>query len=140
MAKEHSWGQKSQVCRASLRPELQLFADRLLERYEGDLSIIWGHRGQKAQHQAFITKKSRVDWPNSKHNKVPSDALDIVPYPIDWDDHAAFYRLHEVAVEVAEELGFIIIWGGDWDNDGDYSDQTFNDLAHYQWGGFLEKK
>lgn len=49
-------------------------------------SIICGHRGQGAQEQAFISGKSMLQWPRSKHNKTPSEAVDVMPWPIDWND------------------------------------------------------
>ena len=33
---------------------------------------------------------------------------------------------------VAEDLGIAIPWGGDWDGDGDFSDQRFHDLPHFE--------
>ena len=33
---------------------------------------------------------------------------------------------------VAEQLGIKIRWGGDWDSDFDFKDQTFNDLVHFE--------
>jgi len=47
-----------------------------------DCSILEGHRGQAEQHRDFMTGKSKVDWPNGKHNKMPSKAVDAMPYPI----------------------------------------------------------
>ena len=42
-----------------------------------DCSIIEGHRGQAEQHRAYMTGKSKVDWPKGKHNTLPSKAVDM---------------------------------------------------------------
>jgi hypothetical protein len=33
---------------------------------------------------------------------------------------------------IAQEEGFHIRWGGDWDGDGDLTDQQFDDLFHIE--------
>lgn len=97
-----------------------------------DCSILVGHRGQEEQTQAFISKKSKLAWPNSKHNKTPSLAVDVAPYPIDWNDRGRFYFFAGVVKGVAASKGIKIRWGGDWDGDNDFKDQTFDDLVHFE--------
>jgi len=47
---------------------------------DDDCTIICGYRGKGAQELAFMTNKSQVHWPNSRHNKKPSLAVDVAPY------------------------------------------------------------
>lgn len=51
-----------------------------------DHTILEGHRGQEAQHAAFVKGASKLDWPNGNHNAYPSEAADATPYPIDFAD------------------------------------------------------
>lgn len=81
---------------------------------EMDISILCGHRGEDAQNQAYYDGKSGVKWPDSWHNKVPSRAVDIAPYPIDWEDIGRFKAMGELAKAIAAEEGIRIRWGGDW--------------------------
>ena len=37
--------------------------------------------------------RSKLSWLESKHNCEPSRAVDIAPYPIDWDDRERFSHL-----------------------------------------------
>ena len=105
-----------------------------------DNSILEGFRGEELQHKYFLEKKSKLDWPNGNHNKNPSQAVDSVPYPIDWtkvtkDDKWAINAMCEYAgfvLGVAAMMEIPIRWGGDWDGDGDLSDQQFHDLPHYE--------
>jgi peptidoglycan L-alanyl-D-glutamate endopeptidase CwlK len=93
---------------------------------ETDFSVICGHRGEKEQNEAFSTGHSKLKWPKSKHNVSPSMAVDVVPYPIDWDDISRFKALADVVkkhwsdIPKAEKLGYELQWGGDWDGFKDY--------------------
>ena len=42
-----------------------------------DCTIITGFRNEETQEKSFNTKKSKLDWPKSKHNKLPSLAVTI---------------------------------------------------------------
>lgn len=89
-----------------------------------DFTILCGHRGEEEQTKAFISGTSTVTWPNSNHNKTPSKAVDIAPYPIDWDDITRFNRLATYIFKAAMLEGVEIHWGGHWRN--------FKDYPHYE--------
>jgi peptidoglycan L-alanyl-D-glutamate endopeptidase CwlK len=89
-----------------------------------DISILCGHRGEEEQNKAFNEGKSKVRFPFSKHNKTPSLAVDIAPYPIDWSDIQRFKDLAEIVKECAEKLDISVEWGGDW--------VKFKDYPHWQ--------
>lgn len=104
-----------------------------------DCTIITGHRTEEVQDEKYIAGESQVEWPNSKHNSLPSMAVDVSPYPVpdnwgadDWKDLVKFYELKAVVFFVAARRGVKIRWGGDWDMDGDYKDNTFDDLIHFE--------
>lgn len=97
-----------------------------------DVTILWGHRQGREQNQLFKAGKSKVLYPNSKHNSTPSKAIDVAPYPINWKDLFSFYYLGGLVKGIALERGIGIRWGGDWDSDNDFNDQTFNDLCHFE--------
>ena len=79
-----------------------------------DVTILEGHRTQDKQQKAFEEGKSRAMWPMSKHNKYPSNAVDVAPYPIDWDDRERFFRLAGLVQGIASQMGIEVNWGGDW--------------------------
>lgn len=111
-------------------PDLQLLAREVIKIK--DCTVIFGHRDEADQNRAFDEGKSKVKWPGSKHNKLPSDALDLAPWPLDWRDWKSFYFLGGIVMAKAHDLGIPIRWGGDWDGDGDLKDQNFYDLAHFE--------
>ena len=109
---------------------LQRIMDEVIEII--DCEILEGHRGKELQDLYFSQGKSKLQFPESKHNQNPSIAIDIAPYPIDWNDKSRFYFLAGVVKGVAYNQGIKIRWGGDWDSDNDFKDQTFFDLPHFE--------
>lgn len=112
-------------------PELQRLFKKVLERV--DCSILTGYRGERAQNSLFRQGKSKLQFPNSNHNVRPSKAVDVAPYPIpkDWDARQFYYFAGQVQT-IADQMKIKVRWGGDWDGDGDVTDQTFNDLVHWE--------
>ena len=105
-------------------------ADEQLQRLfkevikEIDCVVICGHRGKASQNKAYYSGHSKLKFPQSKHNKMPSMAVDVCPYPINWNDITSFKILGRVVKRKAKELGISISWGGDW--------RSFKDYPHYQ--------
>lgn len=100
-----------------------------------DFSIIEGHRPKETQDRYFNDGKSKVQWPNSKHNIMPSKAGDAAPYvngTISWNKQHCCV-LAGVILAAAAELGIRVRWGGNWDMDNEpITDQDFQDLVHYE--------
>ncbi len=97
-----------------------------------DFSVLESFRDQETQNAMFRDGKSKLRWPDSKHNRRPSLAADIAPYPIDWNDIRRFDRLSGVIFGIAHSLKIQVRWGGDWDRDWDLFDNRFNDLPHFE--------
>lgn len=97
-----------------------------------DHSILEGHRNEEKQGDMFHKNLSKLEWPNSKHNAMPSKAIDVAPYPIDWNDIPRFTQLVGAYKGVALMLGYEIRCGCDWDGDGDIRDQSFMDYPHIE--------
>ena len=97
-----------------------------------DCSVIEGRRSRERQDELYRTGFSRVQYPNSRHNPKPSMAVDVSPYPIDWNDRERFVAFGSFVRGVAYKMGVEIRWGGDWDGDFDLKDQTFMDLVHFE--------
>jgi peptidoglycan L-alanyl-D-glutamate endopeptidase CwlK len=96
-----------------------------------DFTVLCGHRNEDEQEESFRLGRSKVHWPASKHNSLPSTAVDIAPYPIDWNDHKTFSRLFGYVERIAHEQGVSVRWGGDWDGDW-RSNDSFVDLPHIE--------
>lgn len=100
-----------------------------------DCTIIEGHREKEKQDRYFAEGKSKVNFPDGKHNKTPSQALDACPWvngSLSWDTRHCIY-LAGIVTGVAEMMGIKIRWGGDWDMDREpITDQEFQDLVHFE--------
>lgn len=97
-----------------------------------DITILDGHRSEERQNRLYKTGKSKKEYPNSKHNVYPSEAIDVAPYPIDWNDLYRFYYMAGIIKACANESSIGIRWGGDWDSDNDFNDQQLMDLVHFE--------
>ena len=89
---------------------LDKLLDEIIKIY--DITILFGYRDEKEQNEAFEKGNSTKRWPDSKHNKFPSKAFDIAPYPIDWKDMERFYFLGGLVLGLAEKLNIPIRWAG----------------------------
>jgi len=98
-----------------------------------DHTVLCGHRSELDQNDAYREGRSKLKFPSSKHNSFPSHAIDVAPYPIDWNDTYRFYYFAGYVQRVAHELGVLIRYGGDWDGDTRAKgDQSFFDLVHFE--------
>lgn len=66
---------------------------------------------------------------------MPSNAVDIAPYPIDWNDRERFTYLAGHVKMAAHMLGIKVTWGGDWNNNNEVKDNNFDDLPHFELTG-----
>lgn len=110
--------------------DLQRLFDRVVEHF--DCSVLCGYRGEQEQNELFRTGKSQLKYPESKHNKSISQAIDVAPYPINWSDRERFYYFAGFVQGVASLMNIKIRSGADWDMDTMVDDQTFFDLVHFE--------
>ena len=96
-----------------------------------DVTIIEGVRSSERQEKLLKQGATKVKY--SKH--MEGKAVDLAPYPIDWDDLERFYYMGGMIRGIGKELGINVRWGGDWDGDGNIRDQSFNDLVHVEIKG-----
>lgn len=100
-----------------------------------DITVIQGHRSEKEQNEAYKAGKSKLKYPKSKHNSDPSRAVDIAPWvggQIPWENEKYFYFMAGIVFTVSEDLGINIRWGGNWNSNENFDDQSFDDLVHFE--------
>jgi len=129
------------------RLELQEIFEMVAEEY--DIRILEGVRSWAKQQEMMEQGRTTKLPGESKHNppKLPdgtedegwlSDAVDAVPYPIDWADARRFIYQAGLVIGVGRALGYNIRWGGNWDEDQVIiDDQNFDDLPHFEYVGRL---
>lgn len=103
-----------------------------------DFAIVEGFRPRSKQDEYYYgnPQRSKVPWPNSKHNVQPmAMAVDAVPYVA---GALSYNKMHccvlaGVVLAMAAKLGVDIRWGGNWDMDLEpITDQDFQDLVHFE--------
>jgi peptidoglycan L-alanyl-D-glutamate endopeptidase CwlK len=95
-----------------------------------DISLIEGKRSRK--RQAELLKIGATKTLNSKH--LTGKAVDFAPYHdgIDWNNRENFIYNAGVIYGIATQKGIPVRWGGDWNENGDLSDNDFDDLCHIE--------
>lgn len=126
----YSFGKSSRKKLETCHPKIQEILNEAIKYV--DFSVICGHRSKEEQEDAYHSGMSKVRFPNSKHNKYPSMAVDVAPYPIDWANTERFAFLQGVILGIAMQKGIKIRSGIDWDGDGDITDHSFMDYPHLE--------
>ena len=131
-----NFSEKSKERLSTCHPELQRLMNEVIKEY--DFSIICGYRNEEDQNIAYKNGKSKLQYPNSNHNTIPTLAVDIAPYIPQredknaWKDARYFHILSGFVLCTANRLGIKIRWGGDWNSNFYLEDQDFNDLPHFE--------
>jgi len=97
-----------------------------------DCSVLEGHRDKDRQNKLYKEGKTKVRYPNGRHNKLPSMACDVVPYPIDWNDRERFHLFAGFVLGIANQMGVELRWGGDWNRNWEVDDNKFDDFPHFE--------
>ena len=124
------FGSRSRKNLETCDEDLQALFSEVIKYF--DCTVIQGHRGKEEQNKYFDEGKSKVKYPNGRHNASPSNAVDVVPYPIDWEDTDRMYYFAGFVKGVAANIGIPIRWCGDWNDNTEVKDTNFKDLPHFE--------
>ena len=124
------FGRKSKERLSTCDDKLQKLFNEVIKYV--DCSILEGHRGKDRQNKLYEEGKTKVKYPNGRHNRQPSSAVDVTPYPVDWEDRERQTLFAGFVIGVANQMGMNIRWGGDWDQDFQVVDNRFDDFPHFE--------
>ena len=105
---------------SGVHPDLVAVVKLAITITEQDFTVIEGVRNINRQRELFKAGKSTTM--NSRH--ITGHAVDMVPWPVDWNDLERFEVMSEAMKAAAEELDIPIVWGGDW--------KSFYDAPHFE--------
>lgn len=118
----------------AVHQDLQMLFSEVIKSF--DCTVISGIRTQEEQQRLYAQGRSEpgniithMDGVLKRSKHQGGLAVDIVPYPIDWNDHERFRQFGWYVKGIAKTLkryGAIendIKWGGDW---------KWKDLPHWQ--------
>ena len=138
----NKWGKKSLRHYQTLDDDLKLLADEVLKVH--DCSVLQGYRDKETQDRYFLNGTSSVRYPFSKHNRMPSMAIDLAPYipgedPYDMERVLFFAG---IVLGIANKLyaegamAHKVKWGGTWRYSLDapfaFDEDRFFDGVHFQ--------
>ena len=124
------FGKRSKANLATCEPELQKLFNEVIKHV--DCSVTEGHRTKERQDKMYEEGKSKAKYPQSRHNSSPSQAADVTPYPVDYDDRERQTLFAGLVLGIAKGMDIDITWGGDWDNDFEVNDNKFDDFPHFE--------
>jgi peptidoglycan LD-endopeptidase CwlK len=113
-------GTRSMQNLSGVHPDLVAVVKLAITITEQDFTVIEGIRSINRQRE--LVKKGASTTMNSRH--ITGHAVDMVPWPVDWNDLERFEIMSEAMKAAAEELEVPIVWGGDW--------KSFYDAPHFE--------
>ena len=116
----YNLGKRSLQSLSGVHPDMVAVVKRAIEITEQDFTVIEGIRNINRQRELYKAGKSTTM--NSRH--ITGHAVDMVPWPVDWNDLERFEVMSEAMKTAAEELDIPIVWGGDW--------KSFYDAPHFE--------
>lgn len=137
-----AFSKKSKVMLEQCHPDIQKVMNEAIKII--DFSITEGARTKEKQLEYYKAGKSKTL--NSKHlpkycneiGKECSFAVDLLPYPADWNDRERFCLLAGIVLGMAKllkdqgKIKSTIRWGGDWSMNNITKDESFSDLPHFE--------
>ncbi|MBE16539.1 MAG: hypothetical protein Unbinned6354contig1000_28 [Prokaryotic dsDNA virus sp.] len=105
-----------------------------------DIGVVCGHRPISVQMS--LMEQGLTKTLDSKHCRLPSHAVDLMIYvagfgyvteKTDPEKYRQYYgRLAGILETYCHHHGLHFRWGGDWDKDDSFNDQSFDDLVHFE--------
>ncbi|MFU2079364.1 M15 family metallopeptidase [Avibacterium endocarditidis] len=122
------FSQRSEESLKGVHKDLVKVVRRALQLSAVDFTVIEGVRSKAKQKRLFAQGASKTM--HSRH--LTGHAVDLVPYPLDWQDKARFQKISQAMFHAAKELNIPIRWGGDWNQNGKTEDERFYDGPHFE--------
>ena len=108
---------------------------RAIEISEVDFTVMEGVRTMERQRELYAQGRTApgkiVTW-TMKSRHIEGKAVDLVPYPLDWNDLEKFNKIKDAMFQAARELDVNLRWGADWDGDGNYREKGEYDSPHFE--------
>ena len=113
-------GKRSKERLEGVHPDLVAVVERAITISNVDFTVLEGVRTRERQKELFAKGASKTM--NSRH--ITGHAVDLAPWPIDWNDLGRFRIMSEAVKMASVELEVPVTWGGDW--------RSFYDGPHFE--------
>lgn len=142
MAKmSYSLSQRSISNLRQVHPDLVSVVELAIQITGQDFIVIEGVRTQERQDELWAQGRTKpgpiVTWTkDASSHGIGKDgyghAVDICPFPVDWNDLSKFDAIYVAMMAAAQELGVRLRYGGDWDMDGKLRERGETDSPHFE--------
>lgn len=123
----YKFGKQSLDRMEGVHPLLRECAERALSYGILDLTVVPYGGLRTIEDQRELVAKGASKTLNSLHRVQSSGfghAIDLAPYPVNWNDLFRFALMGSLMFRAAGEIGMPLEWGGHW--------RTFKDYPHFQ--------
>lgn len=149
-------GSRSKAKLEGVHPKLVKVVELAITLTKQDFMVLEGARSQNRQWELYAQGRTigemravgapmsvlaqpampKVTWV-TKSNHMPKPdgfghAVDLVPYPVDWNDLDKFTAIKNAMFEAARRLDTKLRWGADWDCDGKPREKGETDNPHFE--------
>ena len=133
-------GAQSRARLRGVHPDLIKVVELAITLSRVDFMVLEGVRTKARQLELYAQGRTKpgpvVTWTKTSNHFVKADghglAVDLCPYPVDWDDLTKFDAIAAAMFEAAKRLGIAIRWGADWDRDGKPRERGETDSPHFE--------
>lgn len=134
-------GARSLARLEGVHPDMIKVITRAAALSSQDFTVLEGVRTPARQKELYAQGRTKpgpkVTWVmTSNHFVNPKTgyghAVDLCPFPIDWNTPTKFEAIAKVMFAAAHELGIPIRWGADWDRDGKPRERGESDSPHFE--------
>lgn len=135
-------GKKSMDKLKGVHPNLVKILERAIQLSSQDFTVLEGVRTPARQAELYAQGRTKpgniVTWTLKSNHFIKADgygyAVDLCPWPIDWNTISKFDAIADAMFKASEELGIPLRWGADWDQDGNPRERGETDSPHFELG------
>lgn len=148
-------GRRSLDRLAGIHPDLASVVKRAIELTTQDFSVLEGVRSDARQRELYGQGRTaaelravgvdpalakpgmdQVTWTLKSNHFKQADgyghAVDLVPYPLDWNTLAKFDAIADAMMKAAAEFGLRLRHGADWNQNGKRREKGESDNPHWE--------
>lgn len=137
----YSLGKTSRERLRGVHPNLVKVVEKAILITGQDFMVLEGVRTPARQRELYAQGRTKpgnkVTWTLNSNHFINSrtgfgHAVDLVPFPVDWNDLDKFDAMAHAMFTASNELGIPIRWGADWDRDGKPREKGESDSPHFE--------
>lgn len=136
----YALGAQSRARLKGVHPQLVRIVERAIELSKQDFMVLEGVRTPQRQKELYAQGRTKpgkvVTWTLTSNHFVKADgfghAVDLCPFPVDWNTASKFDAIGAAMVAASKELGVKIRWGKDWNQNGRPGEKGETDSPHFE--------